>query len=221
MDLIPILRTSPLFEGASGEEVHALIQCLGGRVRDFPRDYTIIDEGECSDELGIVLKGAVHINRHDFWGNRSLVANVTIGESFAEALACTALPSEVSVVTATHCSILFLDVHKIITSCENNCRYHHTLIENMVRLLSRKNLELMKKITHLTKRSTREKLLSYLLAESKRQGSRSFTIPFDRQQLADYLAVERSAMSSELSKMRDDGLVEYQRRDFTLHYEEH
>jgi CRP-like cAMP-binding protein len=90
----------------------------------------------------------------------------------------------------------------------------------MVRLLSYKNLELMKKINHITKRSTREKLLSYLSAEAKKQGSKSFLIPFDRQQLADYLCVERSAMSSELSKMRSEGLLEYQKSFFTLIQEE-
>ncbi len=220
MDIVRILQSSTLFSGTGGDEIPHLLQCLEGRTSDFPRDYTIIDEGDYSDEIGIVLSGSVHITRHDFWGNRSLVANIGVGESFAEALACTARPSEVSVITAEQCTILFLNVHKVITNCEHGCTYHHTLIENMVRLLSQRTQELMKKITHLTKRSTREKLLSYLSSEAQRQQSQTFTIPFDRQQLADYLCVERSAMSSELSKMQADGILDYQRREFTLHHEE-
>jgi len=220
MNMVQILQLSTLFAGTTADEIASLLQCLEGRTDDFERDWAIIKEGDHTDELGIVLKGRVHITRHDFWGNRSLVADVAAGESFAEALACTAAPSEVSVVTAERSTILFLNVHKIVTSCERGCIFHHTLIENMVRLLSQKNLELMKKIDHLTKRSTRDKLLSYLNSESRRQQNRTFTIPFDRQQLADYLCVERSAMSTELSRMQADGLVEYRRREFTLHHEE-
>ncbi len=220
MNMVQILQSSPLFAGTEGDEIAQLLQCLEGRSSEFGRDVTIIEEGDRTDELGIVLKGRVHITRHDFWGNRSLVADVAVGGSFCEALACTSLPSEVNVVTAEQSTILFLNIHKIVTTCAHGCAFHHTLIENMVRLLSVRNLDLMKKIDHLTKRSTRDKLLSYLNSESKRQQNRTFTIPFDRQQLADYLSVERSAMSTELSRMRADGLVEYQRREFTLHHEE-
>ncbi len=221
MDLVRILSTATLFRGIEEDEIGQLLPCVEGRISDFPRDYTIIDEGQYTEELGLVLSGAVHIVRHDFWGNRSLVANVGTAESFAEALACVNLPSEVSVITAAPTKVLFLNAHKLITTCEKGCPFHNVLIDNMVRLLSLKNLELMKKITHLTKRTTREKLLSYLYSESKRQGEGTFTIPFDRQQLADYLCVERSAMSNELSKMQGDGLLTYQRRTFTLHPEEH
>jgi len=220
MKMVQILQSSPLFAGIQGDEIARLLQCLEGRTGDYGRDATIIEEGACTDELGIVLKGRVHIIGHDFWGNRSLVADVGVAESFAEALACTALASDVSVTTAERSTILFLNIHKIVTGCHTNCIFHHTLIENMVRLLSLRNLGLMQKIDHLTKRSTRDKLLSYLNSESKRQQNRTFTIPFDRQQLADYLSVERSAMSTELSRMQADGLVEYQRREFTLHHEE-
>jgi CRP-like cAMP-binding protein len=221
MNMVQILQTSPLFSGTTSDEIAQLLSCLEGRTSDFARDRAIIEEGNHTDELGIVLKGRVHITRHDFWGNRSLVTEVAVGGSFAEALACTTQASEVSVVAAEQSTILFLNIHKVITSCARGCIFHHTLIENMVRLLSQRNLDLLKKIDHLTKRSTRDKLLSYLNSESKRQQSRTFTIPFDRQQLADYLCVERSAMSTELSRMQADGLVEYQRREFTLHHEEY
>lgn len=220
MDVVSILRQSVLFSQIQADDIPHLLPCLKARKTEFPKDYTIIDEREYTDELGVVLSGSVNIVRHDFWGNRTVVSNLTVADSFAETLACTQQMSEVSVITCEPSTILFLDVHQVITSCSKACSFHHILIENMVRLLSYKNLELMKKINHITKRSTREKLLSYLSAEAKKQGSKSFLIPFDRQQLADYLCVERSAMSSELSKMRSEGLLEYQKSFFTLIQEE-
>ena len=216
MDIVTILRHSVLFSQIQAEDIPNLLTCLRARKSEFPKDYTIIDEREFTDELGIVLSGSVNIERHDFWGNRTVVSNLGVAESFAETLACTQQMSEVSVITCEPTTILFLNIHQVITSCSKGCSFHHALIENMVRLLSYKNLELMKKMNHITKRSTREKLLSYLSAEAQKRGSRSFSIPFDRQQLADYLCVERSAMSSELSRMRSEGLLEYQKSFFTL-----
>ncbi|MFA5448640.1 MAG: cyclic nucleotide-binding domain-containing protein, partial [Sphaerochaeta sp.] len=148
MDLVRILSSATLFKGIEEQEIGQLLPCVEGRTSDFPRDYTIIDEGQYTEELGIVLSGAAHIVRHDFWGNRSLVANVGVAQSFAEALACVNLPSEVSVITVEPTKILFLNAHKLITTCEKGCPFHNVLIDNMVRLLSLKNLELMKKITH-------------------------------------------------------------------------
>lgn len=216
MDVVPILKKSVLFAQIQAEDIPGLLTCLKARKVEFPKDYTIIDEREYTNELGIVLSGSANIVRHDFWGNRTVVSNLGVADSFAETLACTQRMSEVSVITCEPSTILFLDVHQVITSCSKACSFHHALIENMVRLLSYKNLELMKKMNHITKRSTREKLLSYLSGEAQKRGSRSFSIPFDRQQLADYLCVERSAMSSELSKMRNEGLLEYQKSFFTL-----
>lgn len=219
MDVVRILLQSVLFQQIEAENIEHLLSCLKARKSDFPKDYTIIDEGEYTDEMGIILTGSANIVRHDFWGNRTVVANLIAADSFAETIACTQLPSEVAVITSESTSILFLNIHQVITACHKGCAFHHGLIENMVRLLSQKNLELMKKMNHITKRSTREKLLSYLSEEAMKRKNRTFTIPFDRQQLADYLCVERSAMSSELSKMRSEGLLEYQKSTFTLHEE--
>ncbi|HZJ88123.1 MAG TPA: Crp/Fnr family transcriptional regulator [Sphaerochaeta sp.] len=220
MKTVEILTSAALFATVEAEEITSLLTCLQGRVSDFPREYTIIDEGQHTTELGVVLKGEVHIVRHDFWGNRSLVMTARAGESFAEALSLSALPSEISVITAEVSTVLFLNAGKLITSCEQGCPFHSRLIGNMVALLSQRNHALMQKINHLTKRTTREKLLSYLYSESKRQNSLTITIGFDRQQLADYLCVERSAMSAELSKMQRDGLLHYNRATFTLYPED-
>jgi len=217
MNIYEIVHHSHLFKQIGAQELPQLLGCLKSRTSNFPKDYTIIDEGDFTDEMGIVLQGSVNIVRHDFWGNRTVVTNIGVGDTFAETVAFTQSPSEVAAITSQPTTILFLNINKIVTTCSMNCVYHHMLIENLVRLLSHKNLELMKKINHITKRNTREKLLSYLSAESKRQGNKkTFTIPFDRQHLADYLCVERSAMSSELSRMRSEGLVDYHKSTFTL-----
>lgn len=220
MDTLSILGQSILFHRISPQELTLLLGCLQSRTCVFPKDYTIIDEQQTTDEMGIILSGSVHIVRHDFWGNRTVVASIGVGGTFAETIAFSQHPSEVAAITNEPTTILFMNIHKIITTCQKGCSFHHALIENLVWLLSQKNLELMKKIDHITKRSTREKLLSYLLEEAKRQGRKTFTIPFDRQQLADYLCVERSAMSSELGRMRDEGLVEFHKSTFTLFQEE-
>lgn len=219
METIALLKSNVLFQGVQQTDMPHLLSCLHPRETSFPKDYTIIEEGETSPELGVVLHGSVSIVRHDFWGNRTLVTRLGVGDIFAETIACTGGKSEVSVITDENCVILFFGIQHIITDCQLGCSYHHAIIENMVKLLAQKNIGLMKKINHITKRSTREKLLSFLSEEAIKEGKKTFTILYDRQQLADYLCVERSAMSNELSKMRNEGLLDYHKSTFTL-YEE-
>lgn len=220
METIAILKSNVLFQGVQFSDMPRLLSCLHPRESSFPKDYTIIAEGESTSELGVVLSGSVAIVRHDFWGNRALVTHLGVGDIFAETIACTGGKSEVSVITNENSTILFFGIHHIITDCTIGCTFHHAIIENMVKLLAQKNIGLMKKINHITKRSTREKLLSFLSEEAIKEGKKTFTIPYDRQQLADYLCVERSAMSNELSKMRSEGLLDFHKSTFTL-YEVH
>ena len=168
MDVVQILERSVLFTRIQPGNVEDLLSCLKARTSTFPKDYTIIDEGEYTDEMGIILSGSANIVRHDFWGNRTVVANLGVADSFAETIACTQLPSEVVVITCEPTIVLFLNIHQVITTCRKGCVHHQSLIENIVKLLSQKNLELMKKMNHITKRSTREKLLSYLSEEAKK-----------------------------------------------------
>lgn len=216
MNALPILAQSVLFNTVSPDDLPHLISCLKPKEATYPKDYTIIEEGDVLDELGVVISGSIHLVRHDFWGNRTLVAQLGVGDIFAETVACTAEKSLVSVVTCEKTVVLFLSVQRIITTCRSECVFHHAIIENMVRLLAQKNLGLMKKMNHITKRNTREKLLSFLSEQAWKTGSKAFTIPFDRQQLADYLCVDRSAMSSELGKMKSEGLIEFTKNTFEL-----
>ena len=216
MNTLPILAQSLLFQGVSSKDLPHLIKCLEPKEVTYPKDYTIIEEEDIFDELGVIVVGSVNIVRHDFWGNRTLVAKLGPGEIFAETVACTAEKSVASVITEEKTVVLFLSVKKIITSCPSACVFHQSIIENMVMLLAHKNLNLMQKMNHITKRNTREKLLSFFSEQAMDRGQREFTIPFDRQQLADYLCVDRSAMASCLGKMKREGLLDYHKNTFIL-----
>lgn len=216
MDTLPILAQSLLFEGVALSDLPQMLRCLEPKQVTYPKDYTIVEEGDLLDELAVIVSGSVSIVRHDFWGNRTLVAKLGVSDIFAETFACISDKSVATVITDEKTVVLFLGIKKIMTTCTTACLFHHRIVENMVKLLAHKNLGLMQKMNHITKRNTREKLLSFLSEQAFTKGNQEFSIPFDRQQLADYLCVDRSAMSSELSKMKSDGLIEYNKNTFIL-----
>lgn len=212
-----ILASSPLFSGIDVGELDAMLGCLQATRKRYGKGDFILRSGEPVDNVGLVLSGRVMVIREDYWGNRELVASIDPGNLFAEVFACV-LQAEVSVsvIAEDECEVMLLNVHRILTTCSSSCVFHARLIENLVKALALKNLMMNEKLGHLSRRSTRAKLLSYLSAEAQRQGRSRFSIPFNRQQLADYLSVDRSAMSAELSRMRKEGLVDYSRSYFEL-----
>jgi CRP-like cAMP-binding protein len=214
---LEILRRCPLFYGIDDDNLIKMLTCLGARITEFDKKYTIFAEGSPAKHIGIVLSGKAQIVQVDFYGNRSIVSDVKPTELFAEAFACaecTSLP--ISVVASEPCEIMLIECSHILHTCQNNCGFHQALIFNLMKDLATKNLRFHERIEITSKRSTREKLLSYLSEEAKRQNSSTFTIPFNRQQLADFLSVDRSAMSNELGKMRDEGLLQFERNRFEL-----
>jgi len=207
-----------LFKNMPESDLRSLLSCLGGKTRRYKKGEFICRAEDTLETVGIVLSGTVHIITEDFWGNRSLLGEAEEGDTFAEAFACAGISNmPVSVLAAQNAEVLWLNYRRIITSCTSACAFHAALIENMLKILAQKNISMLKKLEHVTRRTTREKLLSYLSEQAKLAGGDEFDIPFDRQQLADYLAVERSAMSAELSKMRADGLLEFRKNRFTLY----
>jgi CRP-like cAMP-binding protein len=192
------------------------LNCLKAQSESFGKDSFIIDRGQKVSFIGIVMCGSVHIIKEDFWGNRTIVGTAFSGEIFAETYACCGCPAEVSVVAAEKTQVLFVDADRILHSCENSCSFHERIIENLLQITAGKNLALTRKMEHMSRRSTREKLLSYLSSQAIKAGGADFEIPLNRQQLADYLAVERSAMCSELSKLKNDGLISYNKNKFRL-----
>jgi len=206
-----------LFEGISAEEVTTLLSCLSFREATFVRGESIIREGDPVGSFGIILSGFVQIVRNDYSGQRMILSGFGTGSVFAESFACAEIArSPVSVVAAEDCSILFLPYRKMLGTCRSACLFHQRLIENLMRLIARKNLMLSSRMEIAGKRTIREKVLAYLGQERARAGSPSFDVPYSRSELADYLCVDRSALSRELGRMRDEGLVEYSRGRFTI-----
>lgn len=212
-----ILKQSQLFFLIEQDKIEAMLACLAAREMEYKKDAYILSAGNAAKEVGIVLSGSVNVIKEDYWGNRAIIAKMTAGEMFAEAFSCAdtdKLP--VSVVAAEKTEVLFIDYRRIITTCSSACVFHTLLINNMLHILAKKNIMLTQKIEHTSRRTTREKLLSYLSAVAITAKSNSFEIHFNRQELADYLCVDRSAMSSELCKLRDEGVLEFNKNHFEL-----
>lgn len=211
------IEGSPLFQGMAREELAELLRCLRGERRDYPGGAWLLREGDRARALGLVLSGRALVVQEDFWGNRNLLASLAPGEVFAESFACSpGREMNVSVAAETPCTVLWLRVDGVLSVCPTACPRHSRMIRNLLQVLAEKNLRFQEKLTHMGKRTTRDKLLSYLSAQAVRQGSSTFTIPLNRQQLADYLCVDRSAMSTALGHLRDQGILSFDRDRFTL-----
>ncbi len=214
---IHILKRTKLFAGVGDDEISAMLSCLGARLYNYKKGEYVLRQGEHLNDIIVLVEGNLHIQKDDYWGNRSILGQVSIGEMFGEAYVAPESGALLNDVVATeNSSVIFFDVRKIITTCSSGCRFHSTIVQNMFFAISDKNRKLVQKLGHMSKRTTREKLISYLSEESKKQNSSNFTIPFNRQQLADFLSVDRSAMSNELCKMRDEGLLEFDKNYFKL-----
>ncbi len=214
---IEAIKRCPLFEDIEEENLLAMLNCLGAKVAEFDKKYTIFAEGKPATYIGIVLSGSVQITKTDFYGNRSILEISRTGEMFCEAFACAEVMSiPVSVVAAEPSEIMFINCSHILHTCHNNCGFHQKLIFNLMKSLARKNLVFHRKIEITSKRSTREKLMAYLMFCASKENSPIFEIPFDRQELADYLGVERSGLSSEISKLKKEGVIDAHKNTFRL-----
>ena len=214
---LKILLRCPLFDGIAESDLGAMLGCLLARVMPMKKGQTVLREGDSTESVGIVLTGAVQILREDYFGNRSIMGYIGPTQLFGESYAFSGTKTlPVSVVADADGSVLLIDSRRISSCCANVCEFHNRMIENMLRLVATHNLMLHQKIYITSKRSTREKLMTYLLSQAKQHGSNRFTIPFDRQALADYLEVDRSGLSVEISKLRKEGVLESEKNTFTL-----
>ena len=212
-----ILRNSPFFQGMTEEEILSVLYCVNATVQHKQKDEYILRVGDRTESMGLVLRGSVLVLQEDLWGHRNIMHRIGPGEYFAEPFAATAgSVLNVSVVADEDSEIMMLNMERFLKTCPHACAHHGRMVRNLVSVMARRVLDLNEKLTHMAKRSTREKLLSYLSAESIRQGKLAFTIPYDRQQLADYLSVERAAMSVELGKLQKEGLLKTNRNHFEL-----
>ena len=211
------LANTLLFRGVTPEEIELMMGCLDGYVKTYNKGETIYHSGEYIQKAGLVLSGSVHIENDDLWGNKTILAHVGAGQVFAETYVC--IPGEpllINVVATEPVEILFLNLGKGTKTCARNCAFHGRLIQNLLAISAQKNLNLSRRIFYTTSKSIRGRLLSYLSDQATRYGSLEFDIPFNRQQLADYLGVDRSAMSNELSKMQKESLLTVNKNHFCL-----
>lgn len=214
---IEILKQTTMFSGISENDIESMINCLNASIRQFKKGEYIFRQGEHIDHFCVLLSGSVHIQSDDYWGNRSIISEVRVAEMFGESYAVGKNSAVmIDAVATSDSTVAFFNVRKLMTVCPHACGFHNAVIQNLLMALTHKNQALMQKLTHISKRTTREKLISYLSNQAKLFGSNSFSIPFNRQQLADFLSVDRSAMSNELCKMRDEGLIEFHKSNFTL-----
>ena len=211
------LTNTQLFRGFEEVEINSLLHCLHAAERCFQKGEVILAEGSITENIGIVLSGMAVISCNDIWGNTSILGNVAPGSVFAEVYAC--IPGQPMLVTVSaveDTSILFMNVGRVLATCTNACPFHTRLVQNLLTVCAHKSLQLSQKIQHTSSKSIRGRLMSYFSECDKRSGSNSFLIPYNRQQLANYLNVDRSTMCNELSKMQRDGILEYKRNHILL-----
>lgn len=211
-----ILMKCSLFENIKPDEIAELLRCLRVEKKNFSKNDMVYTAGDEIRSIGVLLEGKLQILKEDFWGNRLIMAQLGPGELFAEAFVCGGIKEiPVSILAAEDSGILLLDYGRVMTTCPASCGHHSRLIRNMVQILARKTIEMNRKIEIVTQRSIREKVLAYLSVQALRNGS-SFDLPFNRQELADYLAVDRSALSSELGKLQNEGIIRFHRNHFQM-----
>lgn len=214
---LEILKKCPLFSGIEEDDLLRMLTCFGAKVVSFDKKYTIFAEGKAVRHIGIVLTGSVQIVQVDFFGNRSILSSMGTGEMFAEAFALTEVKSlPVTVVANEPTDVMLIDCDHILHTCKNNCSFHGQLIFNLMKDLAEKTIMFHQRIEITSKRSTREKLLTYLMMQAKRVGNSSFDIPFDRQELADYLEVDRSGLSAEIGKLKKEGIIDNKKNHFEI-----
>jgi len=212
-----LLKTVNLFEGIDESQFDILLDCLGAKTQHYNKNEIIILSDSKVTSVGIILSGSAQIVKEDIMGNRTIMSELSEGEMFGEAFACANVGKiPVTVLTTTGCNVLFIQINRIVTTCSSACSFHTTLIKNMLQVLAQKNILLNNRMDILSQRTTREKILTYLSMQMKKHGKNKFRIPFSRDELADFLCVNRSALSRELSNMRDEKLLTYNKNEFEI-----
>jgi len=210
--MVNILAASPLFNAIPANELAGMLACLNPKVESFTKGSYIAVEGDEFGGLGILLAGEAAVIKENAAGVRSMMTTLATGHMFGEMVAFSARRFwPASVFAQTDCTAVFLPPGKITGECEKTCVNHTRMINNMLQILSEKALLLNRKVEYLAIRSMRIKIATYLLEQYKRTGKKTFYIPLKRNDLADFLNVSRTALSREMGRMRDAGLIEFYR----------
>ncbi len=211
-----ILKKVPLFKDIEADNLNNMLGCLGGFYASYKKNQIIFSTGEKVFNVGIIILGKLHIVKEDYLGNKTIIAELGSGDIFGEAFVCAKLPEfPVTVVCEAKSEILFIDYNKVVNVCSSACAFHSKLIENMLKIIAIHNIGLNQKIELLSMRTMREKILLYIATINK-NNQKTVTIPFSRDGFADYLCVNRSALSKELGKMQSEGILTFDKNKFTL-----
>jgi CRP-like cAMP-binding protein len=216
-DTLDILRSNELFDKIDSSEIEHLLTCLDTKIHKYKKNQFIWMQGDSNHKVSIVLSGQVNILKEDVSGNRNLIASIIPPAIFGESLVCSEISfSPVSAQVAEDTTIITLEFLKLINTCENSCGFHNRLIQNMLKIIAIKNINLNKKLDYLSKKTTQQKLASYILDSITNKDNLLISIPFSRDELADFLGVNRSALSRELSKMRDNNILNFNKNIFHI-----
>ncbi len=217
MDPKELVKSCPLFRGIDPADLGGMLKCMSAREIEPERGEFIMTTPGSAPLMGAVLAGEVEMISEDYFGKKSLLTVLPVGSVFGESYSCVKARNRTIAYQASgKCRVLLLDYDRILHACKLVCRFHHRMIENMVELIAEKNLELIEKLEVTSRTSIREKLLTYLTRQAERTGSAAFQVPMGRTELAEYLCTDRSAMTRELSRMREEGLIDFDKRTFTL-----
>lgn len=217
MDAKKLVEECPLFRQIDRSDLTAMLKCLSAREISAGKGEFIETMSGGKPLMGVVLEGSVEMISEDYFGKKSILTVLTVGNLFGETYSCLqARNRAVAFQVREDCRVLILDYDRILHACKLVCRFHHRMIENMVELIAEKNLELIEKLEVTSRTSIREKLLTYLTRQAERTGSLTFTIPMGRTELAEYLCTDRSAMTRELTRLKKEGVIDFDKRTFTL-----
>lgn len=212
-----ILKNHPLFAEIEQEDLHQILSCMDSREQHFPKGSFIFLAEESYPKLGILLAGKAQVIKENIFGDKMIIGNLEPGNLFGETYACMGLAKiPVSVEAIEDCSVLLLDINRMLKTCSNACSFHQRLVANLLNIVATKNMQLNRKMSYITHKTIRGRLLAYLEDQAERTNSDAFEIPFNRNELADYLCVDRSAMSRELGRMKKEGLLDFSRKAFRL-----
>ena len=214
---INLLKNTYMFNGINESEIEGMLKCLNARTMLYKKNDYILRNGETVNSIGMVLEGLALVEKEDIWGNRTIISEISPGSLYAESYACLSkLPAEISVIASDNTTVMLFDIRRILTTCSSSCGFHTKLIQNLLYTIAQKNVLLTKKMEYISKKTIKEKLLAYLSSEAMKAGSPTFNIPFNRQELADFLSVDRSALSSEISRLQKKGIISCRKNAFTI-----
>lgn len=208
------MEVNSIFEGIEEEDIKKMLKCFDAKTRTFKKDRTIVTNIINIKMIGIILEGTANVERYDYNGNRSIIEKLEKNSVFGEVFS--RLGSDISVIATSDCEVLFIEYEHLIKRCKKGCIYHSILTNNVLQLLSKKIVDLNKRLEILSKRTIRDKLLSYFELLANNNPKRSFNLPFTYTDLADYLSIDRSAMMREIKNLKEEGFIETNGKKITL-----